>query len=68
MSEIANSDTLNKVPCIWYPVQFQEGLPKVKALINFGCEVNVMTLAYTAKLDLTTQKTNVGTQKLIACH
>lgn len=34
------------------------------ALIDSGSEVNAMTPAYAAKLDLTTQKTSVDAQKI----
>ncbi len=36
----------------------------MRALINSGSEVNIMTLAYTAKLGPTTRKTNIGAQKI----
>lgn len=36
----------------------------MKALIDSSSKVNVMTLAYAIKLDLTTQKTSVGAQKI----
>ena len=41
--------TLQWVPCIRYPVQFQEDQEKVKALPDSDSEVNTMTLAYAAK-------------------
>ncbi len=44
---------LKHVPCIWYPIQFQEGQP-IRALIDFGSEVNAITPAYATKLVLTT--------------
>ena len=45
-------------------MQFQKDKKIIKALIDFGNEVNVMTLAYVKQLGLQTQKTNVGTQKI----
>ena len=51
-----------RVPCIHYPVQFQA--EQVKALLNSSSEVNAMSLAYAKRLDLKTQKTNVGAQKI----
>ncbi len=57
------SEALQGVPCIWYPVRFQEN-QAIRALIDSGSEVNAMTLAYAAKLGLTTRKTSVGTQKI----
>ncbi len=44
------------MPYIQYPVQFQEGQPKFKALIDSDSEVNAMILAYATKLGLTTRK------------
>ncbi len=55
--------TLKRVPYIRYPVWFQESQP-IKALIDSGSEVNVMTPAYAAELGLTTQKTSVKAQKI----
>ncbi len=56
-------NALQWVPCIQYPVRFQEGQP-IKALINSGNEVNAITSAYAAELGLTTRKTSVGAQKI----
>lgn len=50
--------------CIWYPVQFQKDQPKFKVLINFGREVNTITLAYTTKLGFIIWKTSVGAPKI----
>ena len=51
-----------RVPCIHYPVQFQE--EEVKALLNSGSEVNAMSPIYAKRLGLKTRKTNVGVQKI----
>ena len=51
-----------KVPCIYYPVRFQE--EQIRALLNSGSEVNAMSLAYAKRLGLKTRKTNVGAQKI----
>ena len=53
-----------RVPCIYYLVQFQKNQEQVKALLNSGSEVNAISPAYAKKLDLNTQKTNVGAQKI----
>lgn len=37
---------------------------KIQALLDSNSEVNVMTLAYAAKLDLKVQLTNIGAQKI----
>ena len=56
---------LQRILYIWYLVQFQQSQAnKVWALINFDSEVNAMTRTYTAKLGLTTRKTNVDAQKI----
>ena len=56
---------LDQVPCIYYPMQFWKNQGKeILALLNFGSEVNAMTLAYTAQLEIKVQMTNVGTQKI----
>ena len=45
-------------------MQFQKDKKAtIQALIDFGSDVNTMTLAYTKKLGLQTQKTNIGAQK-----
>ncbi len=54
---------LKRVPCIWYPVQFQEN-QAIKALIDSDREVNTMTPVYAVKLGLITRKTSVGAQKI----
>ena len=56
------SEEVVKVPCIHYPVRFQE--EQVKALLDSGSEVNAMSPAYAKKLGLKTRKTNVGAQKI----
>ncbi len=52
------------MPCIQYPIEFQEGQPKLKALINSRSEDNAINLVYAMKLGFTTQKTNVRAQKI----
>ncbi len=63
-SSEANIKSLQRVPCIWYPVQFQEDQHKVKALIDSSSGVNAITPAYAKKLGLTNRKTSVGAQKI----
>ncbi len=36
----------------------------MRAFIDFGSKVNIMTLAYVAKLGFTTQKTSIKAQKI----
>ncbi len=56
-------ESLQRVPCIRYPVRFQKN-QAIRALIDSGSEANAMTPAYAAKLGLTTRKTGVGAQKI----
>lgn len=57
--------TLERVPCIKYPVQFQKNKTNnVQALINSWSDVNTMHPNYTKKLGLAIQKTDVGAQKI----
>lgn len=60
MSLEASIETLQRISCIWYPTQFQEGQP-IKTLINFGNYVNGMTPAYTAQIGLTVRFTDIET-------
>ena len=59
-----------RVPCIHYPVRFQEDSEQedqqqqVRALLDSGSEVNAMSPAYAKRLGLKTWKTNVGAQKI----
>ena len=51
-----------RVPCIQYPVQFQE--EQVKALLNSSSEVNAMNPDFARKLGFKIWKTNVRAQKI----
>ena len=57
---------LDRFSCIYYPVQFQKDKEKatIRAPINSGSKVNVMTPAYAKQLGLQTRKTDVGAQKI----
>ena len=50
--------------CIHYLVQFQKDKVDIWALIDFDSNVNLMTPAYTTKLGLKIQSTNVKAQKI----
>ena len=53
---------LDWVPCIYYPVQFQQDQrATIQVLSNYGSKVNVMTLAYAKQLGFQIRKTDVGT-------
>ena len=56
--------TLERVPCIHYPLRFQKDIASVRALVDSGNEVNAMTPTYTAKLGLKVRKTDIGAQKI----
>ncbi len=62
--EVDPSPLLKRVACIHHPVRFKKNQAKVQTLIDYGSEVNAITLAYAAKLDLKVRPTNVGTQKI----
>ncbi len=64
VSSKVSIELLQRVPCIRYPVQFQEDQPKFKALINSDGEVNAMTSAFTVKLGLRSRPTNIEAQKI----
>ena len=56
---------LDKIPCIYYPVQFRKDKSKnVLALLDSGSDVNAMTSAYAAYLGLKVRVINVGVQKM----
>ena len=58
----SDEEDVVRVPCIHYPVRFQE--EQVKALLDSGSEVNAMNLDFAQKLGLKVRKTNVGAQKI----
>lgn len=51
---------LKHVQCIHYLLHFKRNKGDIEVLINFGSEVNAMTLTYTAILGLKVWPTNVG--------
>lgn len=55
---------LERVSCIYYPVQFKKDQTKVRALIDSSSEVNAMTPTYTKKLGLQIRKIDIGAQKI----
>ena len=56
---------LDSVPCICYLVQFcKDKVKDVLALFNSESEINAMTLAYTAYLDLKMRVIDIGVQKI----
>ena len=52
-SKEAQEMILNRVPCIYYQLQFRKDKKaSIWAIINLGNKVNAMTLAYTKQLGL----------------
>ena len=64
VTETNKEVTVERVPCIHYPLYFQKGTTGVRALVDSGSEVNAMTPAYAAKLGLKVRKTDIGAQKI----
>ena len=66
MTETSKEDdvTLERVPCVHYPLRFRKDTADVRALIDSGSEVNAMTPAYASKLGLRVRHTDVGAQKI----
>ena len=72
MTDGSEEVVLKRIPCIYYPVRFQEdkrqegqeGQQQVSAFLNSGSEVNAMSPAYVERLGLKTRKTNIGAQKI----
>ena len=65
MTASPEANTLQRVPCIHYPVQFQgDQAGEVRALIDSGNEVNAMTPAFAARLGLSVRPTGIGAQKI----
>ena len=59
-----DSKEVVRVPCIYYPIWFQEGQGQVKALLDSNSKINAMSPAYVEKLGLKARKTNIGVQKI----
>ena len=57
---------LERVSCIYYPVQFKKDAHKtqIQALIYLESEINAIALAYVSKLGLKVYLTDIGTQKI----
>ena len=57
-----DKEVVVRVPCIHYPVRFQE--KQIKALLNSGSKINTMNFDYAWKLGLKIRRINVGAQKI----
>ena len=58
----SDEEVVVKVPCIHYPIRFQE--EQVRALLNSGSKVNAMNSDYARKLGLKIRRTNIGAKKI----
>ena len=58
----SDEEVVVKVPCIYYPVGFQE--EQIRALLDSGSKVNAMNPNYAWKLGLKIRKTNIRAQKI----
>lgn len=60
---------LQRMSYFWYLIQLsskKNQIYKIKALLNYGSEINVMILVYIVKLRFITQKTSNKVQKIDA--
>ena len=69
MTDTSREATLERVPCIRYPVRFcrknnEDKDKDVRALIDSGSKVNAMHPTYATKLGLCIRKIDVGAQKI----
>ena len=65
MTASPEAKTLQRVPCIHYPVQYQGGQAgEIRALIDSDSKVNAMNPAFAAKLGLSIRPTGIGAQKI----
>ena len=64
MTETNIEVTLERVPCIYYPLRFWKNTAGVRALVYSGSEFNAMTPTYAAKLGLKVRKIDIGAQKI----
>ena len=64
-SKEAQEAILDRVPYIYYPVQFQKDKgATICALIDLSSKINAMTLTYAKQLGLQVRRTDVGAQKI----
>lgn len=67
VTEASMENTLRPLKIVLYihhPLHLQKNLYKNRALINLDNKVNIMILAYTAKLGFKLQKINIRVQKI----
>lgn len=61
MRGVSKEVILKWVPCIYYPVKFWKSEETIQAEIDLGSEVNTMTPAYAAVLELKVCSTIIRT-------
>ena len=64
MIETNKEVTLERVPCIHYPLRFRKDTVGVRALVDSDSEVNAMTPVYAAKLGLQVRRTDIRAQRI----
>lgn len=65
MSKVRSENkVLVRIPSIHYSIRFKKDINNIKALFDFGNEINVISLMYGLKLDLYICCTNVSAQKI----
>lgn len=60
----AKKKALERVLCIYYPIQFKKETDEIWVLINLETEVNAMSSVYLKKLGLWMRKTNIRARKI----
>ena len=68
VTEANKEVTLERVPYIQYPVQFQKDKNGIQALLDLGSKVNAMNPAYAKKLKFHIRQTDIGAQKIDGSH
>ena len=73
MTDTSKEATLERVPCIRYPVRFcrkndEDEDKDMRALIDSSNKVNTMHPGYATKLGLRARKIDVGAQKIDRSH
>ena len=60
----AREEALERIPYIYYPVQFKKDKAPMQALINSGSEVNTMHLSFAQQVGFPIRPTDVRAQKI----
>lgn len=68
VTENSQEVTLERVPYIRYPVQFQKDKDKIQALLNSSSKLNAMNSVYAKKLGHCVKQTNIRAQKIDRSH